>query len=121
MSAPDSPPPPVPPVGVKITTDLEHRASGVRARARWTDPHTRKRVTRALVVPDEEAASAFFAQLQSSSEIGIDRAITLRDYVGSIGDRWQRSLDLTSTAAGYTTGLRLRVLPALGHLPVTSI
>jgi hypothetical protein len=56
------------------TTDLEHRTSGIRARARWIDPHTRKRVTRALV-PDEDAAKEFFHYLQASAELGIDKRI----------------------------------------------
>lgn len=38
-----------------------------------------------------------------------------------IGDRWQRGLDPTSTVDGYKLGLRLRVLPALGHLPLLQI
>lgn len=38
-----------------------------------------------------------------------------------IGDRWARGLDPTSTLAGYKVGLRLRVLPALGHLPLSDI
>lgn len=64
MSTPEPTAPlPVPPIGVKVTTDLEHRASGIRARARWIDPHTRKCVTRALVDPDEESADEFFQYL----------------------------------------------------------
>lgn len=122
MSTPEpTGPMPVPPIGVKVTTDLEHRASGIRARARWIDPHTRKRVTRALVVPDEEAADEFFHYLQASAELGIDKRILLSDYVEMIGDRWQRGLDPTSTVDGYKLGLRLRVLPALGHLPLSQI
>ncbi|QNA93010.1 site-specific integrase [Microbacterium sp. Se5.02b] len=122
MSTPEPTAPlPVPPIGVKVTTDLEHRASGIRARARWIDPHTRKRVTRALVVPDEDAAEEFFQYLQASAELGIDKRILFSDYVEMIGDRWQRGLDPTSTVDGYKLGLRLRVLPALGHLPLSQI
>ena len=121
MSSAEIAPPPVPPFGVKVTTDLEYRASGIRARARWIDPQTRRRVVRALVVPDEDAAEAFFSDLRRSSEIGIDRRITFADYLATIGDRWTRGLDPTSTADGYKVGLRLRVLPALGHLPLSQI
>ena len=121
MSSTESAPPPVPPFGVKVTTDLEYRASGIRARARWIDPQSRRRVVRALVVPDEDAADAFFNDLRRSSEIGIDRRITFADYLATIGDRWTRGLDPTSTADGYKVGLRLRVLPALGHLPLSQI
>ncbi|MFD0997376.1 hypothetical protein HNR16_001961 [Pseudoclavibacter chungangensis] len=106
---------------MKVTTDLEYRTSGIRARARWIDPQTRRRIVRALVVPDEEAAEAFFTDLLKSSEIGIDRRITFADDLTTIGDPWTRGLDPTSTADGYKVGLRLRVLPALGHLPLSQI
>lgn len=121
MSTAESGPAPVPPIGVRITTDLERRSSGIRARARWIDPHTRKRVTRALVVPDEDAAEEFFTGLRASARLGIDTRIPLADYVEMIGDRWARGLDPTSTLDGYKVGLRLRVLPALGHLPLSDI
>lgn len=78
-------------------------------------------MVRALVVPDEDAAKEFFKSLQASSEIGIDKRIPLSDYVAMIGERWMRGLDPTSTADGYKVGLRLRVLPALGHLPLSQI
>ena len=121
MSTAESSRPPVPPIGVKVTTDLEHRPSGIRARVRWTDPQTKQRMVRARVVPNEDAAAAFFEELQASSAIGIDRRITLADYLTMIGDRWTRGLDLTSTADNYKVGMRLRVIPALGHLPISSI
>ncbi|WP_447947380.1 tyrosine-type recombinase/integrase [Microbacterium lacticum] len=120
MSATESTPA-VPPFGVKVTTDLEYRPSGIRARARWIDPQSKRRIVRALVVPDEEAAEAFFNDLRKSSQIGIDRRITFAQYLETIGDRWTRGLDPTSTADGYKVGLRLRVLPALGHLPLSQI
>lgn len=114
-------PAPIPPIGVKLSTDLDHRASGVRARARWTDPVTKKRMVRAQVVADEEAAEAFFEQLRRSATVGVDLTITLSEYVDQIGTRWQRGLDPTSTVEWYASSLRLRVIPALGHLPVTGI
>ena len=113
--------PPVPPVGVKISTDLERRSYGIRARARWTDPSTKRRMIRTSIVPDEDAANAFFGQLRQSSTTGIDQGVKLSDYVASIGNRWMRGLDPTSTGDYYRAGLRLRVLPALGHLPVAGI
>lgn len=79
MSGTGSGPPPIPPIGVKVATDLEYRPSGIRARARWTDPETKKRMVRALVVPDENAAEAFFQSLQASAEIGLDRRISLSE------------------------------------------
>ena len=41
------------------------------------------------------------------------------DYVAQLGDRWARGIDPTSTLDPYSAGLRKRVLPALGHLPVS--
>ncbi len=48
-------------------------------------------------------------------------SMTLTEFVTRIGDRWARGLDPTSTGETYGYGLKLRVLPALGHLPVTQI
>ncbi|WP_246131229.1 tyrosine-type recombinase/integrase [Cellulomonas aerilata] len=39
-------------------------------------------------------------------------------YLDGLGDRWARVIDSTSTYDPYSAGLRLRVLPAMGHLPV---
>jgi len=49
----------------------------------------------------------------------IDTGQTLAAYVGCIGNRWARGIDPTSTYDPYSAGLRRRVLPALGHLPVS--
>jgi hypothetical protein len=38
-----------------------------------------------------------------------------------LGDRWARGIDPTSTLDPYSAGLRKRVLPPLGHLPVSII
>lgn len=118
---PTAEPKPVPPIGVKVSTDMERRSYGIRARARWTDPTTKRRVIRSEIVRDEAAAHAFFDQLHNSSTKGIDVSMTLLEFVTSIGDRWARGLDPTSTGETYGYGLKLRVLPALGHLPVTQI
>lgn len=118
---PTAEPKPVPPIGVKLSTDMERRSYGIRARARWTDPTTKRRVIRSEIVRDEAAAHAFFDQLRNSSTKGMDVSMTLLEFVTSIGDRWARGLDPTSTADTYGYGLKLRVLPALGHLPVSQI
>lgn len=118
---PQSSPRPVPPIGVKISTDMERRSYGIRARVRWTDPISKRRMIRTEMVRDEAAAQAFFESLRNSSQKGMDLSMTLLEYVTSIGNRWARGLDPTSTGDNYSSGLRLRVLPALGHLPVTQI
>ncbi|AAT88543.1 phage-related integrase [Leifsonia xyli subsp. xyli str. CTCB07] len=106
---------------MKVSTDMERRSYGIRARARWTDPITKHRVTRSEIVPDEAAAHNFFNQLRNSSVKGMDTMMTLTEFVTAIGERWARGLDPTSTGETYGFGLKLRVLPALGHLPVTQI
>lgn len=90
-------------------------------RVRRTGPTTKRRVIRSEIVRDEAAAHEFFDQLRSSSTKGMDVSMTLLDVVTAIGDRWARGLDPTSTADAYGHGLRLRVLPAVGHLPVPQI
>lgn len=111
----------MPPVGVKLTTDVERRIDGYRARVRWTDPSSHKRVGRVSHVRTAEEVEEFFEQMRAATETGNDTTVTLADYAASIGERWQRGLDPTSTAELYDTGLRLRVLPALGHIRVTKI
>lgn len=111
----------MPPLGVKLATSIENRGNGYLARVRWTDPHTKKRPSRSEFVATPEEAEAFFEKLRQATETGTDTLITFTDYVASIGTRWQRGLDPTSTASYYDAGLRLRVLPALGHLKVSKI
>ncbi|WP_434080689.1 tyrosine-type recombinase/integrase [Sanguibacter sp. Z1732] len=106
---------------MKLTTDVERRVDGFRARVRWTDPATHKRVGRVSHVRTAEEVEEFFEQMRAATETGNDTTVTLADYAASIGDRWQRGLDPTSTAELYDTGLRLRVLPALGHIRVAKI
>lgn len=118
---PQAQPKPIPPVGVKISTDLERRSYGIRARARWTDPISKRRVIRSEIVADEAAEHGFFDSLRQSSVKGMDVSMTLIEFVTAIGDRWARGLDPTSTGEAYGYGFKLRVLPALGHLPVTQI
>lgn len=110
-----------PPVGVKLSPDVERRAYGFRARVRWTDPVSKQRQTRSTVVKTMEEVDEFFSQMARATETGADPTITFADFVESIGDRWKRGLDLTSTASGYDAGLRLRVIPALGHIKVGKI
>ncbi|CAH0171852.1 Transposase from transposon Tn916 [Microbacterium sp. Bi121] len=59
--------------------------------------------------------------MRTNSNRTIDPFISLSDYARSIGDRFLRGVDPTSTAAGYRAGLRLRVLPTLGHTRLRDI
>ncbi len=111
----------MPPVGVRLSTDVERRVDGFRARVRWTDPSTKKRVGRVSHVRTMEEVEDFFDQMRKATETGTDTTVTLAEYAASIGDRWKRGLDPTSTADNYDIGLRLRVLPALGHIRVAKL
>lgn len=70
---------------------------------------------------DRTAADAFFERLNAAAGTAVDPYVTFSAYVKAIGDRWLRGVDLTSTAAGYRVGLRLRLVPAFGHLPIRRI
>jgi integrase len=111
----------MPPVGVQLTTDVERRVSGFRARVRWTDPSTKKRLGRVSHVRTMDEVEDFFDQMRKATETGTNTTVTLTEYAASIGDRWKRGLDPTSTAENYDSGLLLRVLPALGHIQVVKL
>jgi len=111
----------MPPLGVRLTIDVDRRdllEPRYDARVRWTDPVTRRRhgVKRTFLTP--QAAQSWVNDMERSAKTGIDTGQTLREYVNSLGDRWTRTIDPTSTLDPYSAGLRLRVLPAMGHLPV---
>ncbi|MFC8504673.1 tyrosine recombinase XerC [Pedococcus sp. NPDC057267] len=114
-----------PPLGVRLTIDVEENA-GPRgttfwARVRWTNPanHHREGVKRAF--DSREAVEDWLETMRHTAKTGIDSGQTLAEYVDLIGDRWTRAIDPTSTYDPYVAGLRRRVLPTLGHLPVTMI
>ena len=114
-----------PPLGVRLTIDVEENA-GPRgttfwARVRWTNPanHHREGVKRAF--RSREAVDEWLDSMRHTAKTGVDSGQTLRQYVGEIGDRWTRAIDPTSTYDPYAAGLRRRVVPTLGHLPLTMI
>ncbi|WP_409483041.1 tyrosine-type recombinase/integrase [Arsenicicoccus dermatophilus] len=69
----------------------------------------------------EAEAWAWIDEQRHVSRTGLDKGQTLATYVDTIGPRWARAIDFTSTIDPYSAGLRLRVLPALGHLPVSML
>lgn len=111
----------VPPSGTRLHVDTLIRGSRIRARMRWTDPLSRERRSRSVTVDNDIAAQDFFELMRTSSTRIVNPLITLNDYARSIGDRYLRGVDPTSTAGGYRAGLRLRVLPRLGHMRVREI
>lgn len=113
--------PVLPPHGAPLHLDTLRRGSRIRARVRWTDPSSRQRRSRSVTVDDDVAAQEFFELMRTSSSRSIDPLVTLSAYAHSIGDRFLRGVDMTSTASTYRAGLKLRVLPALGHVRIREI
>lgn len=115
----------IPPLGVRLTVDIEEadqkKSRVYKARVRWTDPVTGRRDGTKRVFATREAADDWFARMQQVSATGVDPGQTLATYIASIGDRWTRGIDTSSTYDPYAAGLRLRVVPTLGHLPVVMI
>jgi hypothetical protein len=59
--------------------------------------------------------------MERAAQTRIDTGQTLAAYIKHIGDRWARGIDPTSTYDPYSAGLSRRVVPKLGHLPVSMI
>lgn len=114
-----------PPIGVRLSVDIEAEAGprGVayKARARWIDPVTGRRVGLKRSHTTLGEAERWLESLEIAAATGIDPGQTLATLVATIGDRWARAIDRTSTYDPYSAGLRLRVLPKLGHLPIGMI
>jgi integrase len=114
---------PMPPLGVRLTVDMQAR-EGARgttyyARVRWTHPVTHHREGVKRTHGSLEEARAWVERLEGAARTGVDPGQPLADYVAQLGDRWARGIDPTSTLDPYSAGLRKRVLPALGYLPVS--
>ena len=110
-----------PPIGVRLSKDTLNRSGRIRARIRWTDPVSHRRGSYSVTVGDLDMAIDFFERMESPTRSTTDPLISLRDYTDMIGTRYLRGLDPTSTASNYRGAIKLRVLPALGHLPIRSI
>jgi integrase len=114
-----------PPLGVGLSVDVERfvgpRATVWRARVRWHDPVTGRRELIKRTFHSEAAAHEWLERMRHTARTGVDTGQSLADYVAFIGDRWTRGIDPTSTYDPYAAGLRRRVVPALGHLPVSMI
>lgn len=112
----------VPPLGVRLTVDVElverHKGTVLKARVRWTDPTTRRREGIKRTFDTRAEVDAWLARMRQTAQTGLDPGLTLASYVEHIGDRWTRAIDVTSTYDPYAAGLRQRVLPTLGHLPI---
>ncbi|WP_328912513.1 MULTISPECIES: site-specific integrase [unclassified Streptomyces] len=114
------------PLGVSVSTDIEYRPDSPnphRARARWIDPHTRRRASVSEMLPTTDAAQKWIDRVRRLAGRGITPDIaesTLAEYGQSVMDLAMRGLE-PKTLSPYMCGWRLRVIPTLGHLKVTAI
>jgi hypothetical protein len=76
----------LPPLGVSLSEDIEYRAgfpNPYRARVRWKDPQTKRRVSHSEMLPTEDDAQAWLDRLRKAASRGINPAaatMTLADY-----------------------------------------
>ncbi len=113
---------PAPPLGAVVHTDIRERPGprgvGYLARARWTHPRTGRREETTRTFASRARAESWLDDKQVQARTGVDRAQTLAAFCEQLGDRWARTIDSSSTFDPNSAGLRLRVLPDLGHLAV---
>ncbi len=115
-----------PPVGVKLATDIEYRPGNPnphRARVRWIDPQTKRRLSRSEMLPTDDAAQAWIDRMVKAAGRGITPAtatLTLAEYGAEVWDLAMRGLEIKSLDP-YRAGWRLRVMPSLGHIPVQMV
>ncbi|WP_329620141.1 site-specific integrase [Streptomyces sp. NBC_01255] len=114
------------PVGVRLSTDVEYRpnrANPYRARVRWFDPTTKRRKSVSEGKDSEEEAQAWIQTIIEAAEAGLSPSMAtmkLADYGETNMELALRGLEL-KTRDPYLSGWRVRVVPALGHLPVRMI
>ncbi|MBF6298994.1 site-specific integrase [Nocardia amamiensis] len=113
------------PLGVSIRGDIEFRGKvgAHRARVRWTDPVTKRRASRSESFATREAAEAWIEQIEQAAARGVDpktATATLAEYGNAHWDTAMRGVE-PKTLDPYRAGWRLRIVPTLGHLPVTMI
>ncbi|MGP3930469.1 tyrosine-type recombinase/integrase [Nonomuraea sp. KM88] len=116
----------LPPVGVSLSPDVEHRPNRrkpYRARVRWIDPVTKKRLSKSESLETPEQAQAWLDTMEAAARGGVDPLLAtapLSDYGQSVMKLALRGLE-RKTLDPYLAGWRKRVVPTLGHLPVRLI
>ncbi|MEV8598312.1 site-specific integrase [Streptomyces griseoviridis] len=114
------------PVGVRLSTDVEYRPNRpapYRARVRWFDPVSKRRLSLSEGKDSEEEAQEWIQAIIEAAEAGLTPSLatmSLADYGNTNMALALRGLEL-KTLDPYLSGWRVRVVPALGHLPVRMI
>jgi len=121
MAAPQQPP-----IGVRLATDVEFRPGRdrpYRARVRWVDPTSKRRLSKSATVATTEEAQAWIDGMVSAARGGVDPLAAtkrLTEYGESVMTLALRGLE-RKTLDPYLAGWRKRVVPTLGHIPVRMI
>jgi integrase len=114
------------PLGLSLSSDIEaraDRATPFRARVRWVDPVTKNRSSKSEAFDTRDAAVDWITRMGRAAARGVDPNIattTLSDYGQANMTLALRGLELKTTDP-YLAGWRKRVVPTLGHLPMTMI
>ncbi|MFF0527777.1 tyrosine-type recombinase/integrase [Nocardia amikacinitolerans] len=113
------------PLGVELRTDIEvrDRAKPFRARVRWIDPATKKRPSVSESFGTREDAEAWLDRVRQAAARGVDPKMataTLAVYGAANLERALRGVE-PKTRDPYLAGWHRRLVPTVGHLPVTMI
>ncbi|MET9349912.1 hypothetical protein ABZY67_24870 [Streptomyces termitum] len=114
------------PTGIPLFTDIEYRPgrpSPYRARVRWFDPETKRRLSLSEAQADEDSARAWLTSVTDAAQSGLTPPVAtmkLAPYDEATMELTLRGPEL-KTRDPHLSGWRLRVVPALGHLPVRMI
>jgi hypothetical protein len=117
---------PLPPVGITLSSDVEvrdGRPKPYKARVRWVDPSSRRRLSKSESFATVVEAQAGIDTLTRAARGGVDpTAATMRvaEYGDAVMTLATRGLEPKSLDP-YMAGWRLRVVPTLGHLPVRMV
>jgi integrase len=114
------------PLGISLSADIEPRKGVVeahRARVRWFDPATKKRFSKSETFATRADAEDWVRRTRQLAGRGIypNTATTTLSAYGETNMKLAlRGLE-GKTTDPYLAGWRKRVMPTLGHLPITMI
>jgi len=111
---------------VDVSFDIETRngrAKPYRARARWTDPATGRRISASEGFAELPEANAWVSAMREKAEAGItprSASVLLAEYGERVIPLVTRDLE-SKTLDPYLAGWKLRIRPSLGHLQVRRV
>ncbi|WP_367132621.1 MULTISPECIES: tyrosine-type recombinase/integrase [Streptomyces] len=110
------------PIAVPLSPDIEHRPERplpYRARVRWTDPHTRERMSLSESAATSDLAQAWIDTVTTASLRGADPSVSMQPLAqyGEANMKLALRGVAEKTKDPYLAGWRLRVVPTLGHIP----